>query len=245
MSTIVLVSGAGLGGWAWSRVTPLLRAAGHDPQPITLTGTGDRAHLNDPGIDLSVWVTDVVAHLESEELERVVLVGHSFCGAVISGVAQRAGERIARLVYLDAQVPLDGESAFAAMGPEQAGFLEQLVDAHDGWSVPWFTDAQLDHFYGDHGLTADDLRWMRRHVTAQPIATYREALTLHDTSLARTFVRCLRNPAPPAVAPDTPGWGSAELDAGHWPMITAARETADLLDAVTQKSRLAPPSNTA
>ena len=236
MSALVLVPGAGLGGWVWSRVTPLLRAAGHDPRPVTLTGTGDRAHLNHSGIDLGAWITDVVAHLGTEELDDVTLVGHSFCGSVISGVAERAPERLARLVYFDAQVPNDGESAFAAMGRQQAGFLEQLAQTHDGWSLPWFTDEQLDLFYGDHGLSASDLDWMRRHVTPQPLATYQEALTLHDPAVPRTFVRCTRTPSPPAIARDAPGWDWIELDAGHWPMVSAPRETAELLDGVVRRS---------
>lgn len=234
MTTIVLVPGAGLGAWAWSRVTPLLRAAGHDAHPITLTGTGDRAHLNHTSVDLSTWVTDVVAHLETEELDNVMLVGHSFCGTVISGVAQRATHHFARLVYLDAMVPHSSQSALDAMGSEQAGFLEQLVEAHDGWSLPWFSDEQLDQFYGDHGLTPSDLAWIRRHVTAQPIATYREALTLDDRSPPRSFIRCTRNPTPPPITADTAGWDVTELDAGHWPMITNPRDTADLLDAITR-----------
>jgi pimeloyl-ACP methyl ester carboxylesterase len=94
MSTIALVPGSGLGAWAWSRVAPQLRDAGHDVHPLTLTGTGDRAHLTHSNLDLSAWITDVVAHLDVEELQDVVLVGHSFCGAVISGVAQRVPERL-------------------------------------------------------------------------------------------------------------------------------------------------------
>jgi pimeloyl-ACP methyl ester carboxylesterase len=235
MSTIVLVPGGGLGGWAWSRVTPLLRDAGHDPHPITLTGTGDRAHLNRPGIDLSAWIADVIAHLDADELTDVILVGHSFAGTVISGVAARAPERLAHLVYLDALVPADDQSVFAAMGPEQAGFLEQLAAAHDGWSLPWFTDEQLDQFYGAHGLTSEDLAWMRRHLTAQPLATYREALHLSNHDVPRTYIACQRNSMPPAVDEDTPGWNQTTLDAGHWPLITAPSETAKLIDEIARK----------
>jgi pimeloyl-ACP methyl ester carboxylesterase len=240
MSTIVLVPGGGLGGWSWSRVTPLLCTAGHDPHPITLTGTGDRAHLNHPGIDLSAWVTDVVAHLETDELQDVVLVGHSFSGTVVSGVAERAPGLLARLVYLDALVPRANESVLAAIGSEQAGFLEALAEAHDGWSLPWFTDEQLDQFYGDHGLTAEDLSWIRRHVTAQPLATYREALPLTGVTVPRTFIRCTRGPMAPAVEPQADGWSWAELDAGHGPMITAPNATASLLDEIASDARGAP-----
>ncbi|MEA2304802.1 MAG: hypothetical protein QOH43_2082 [Solirubrobacteraceae bacterium] len=237
MATIVLVPGAGLGAWAWSRVTPALRAAGHDVHPITLTGTGDRAHLAHPGIDLTAWVTDVVAHLDTEELDEVVLVGHSFAGNVITGVAERAPGRLSRLVYLEASVLHDQRSVFDLMGPELTAFFEALVAAHDGWSLPWFTDAQLDEHWGEHALTAGDLRWMRRHVTATPIATHREALPVREAAAAalpRTYVRCTGTPGTPAVEPGTPGWAWAELDTGHWPMVTAPQETAALIDAIAR-----------
>lgn len=234
MSAIVLVPGGGLGGWAWSRVTPLLHAAGHDPHPITLTGTGDRAHLNHPDVDLSAWITDVIAHLDTDELTDVVLVGHSFSGTIISGVAARTPERLAHLVYLDAIVPTDNQSVFAAMGPEQALFLEQLAAAHDGWSLPWFTDEQLEQLYGDHGLTAEDLAWMRRHLTSQPLATYREALHLPDHGVKRSYISCQRSPTAPAISAHTRGWNSATLDTGHWPLITAPGDTARLIDQITR-----------
>jgi pimeloyl-ACP methyl ester carboxylesterase len=234
---LVLVAGAGLGGWAFARMTPALRAAGHDVHPVTLTGTGDRAHLNGPHLDLSAWVTDVVAHLETEELTDVVLVGHSFGGVVTTAVAERAAGRLARLVYLDAVVPADGDSAFSVGGAEFEQVITALVEAHDGWSLPWFTDEQLDTYYGDHALTAADLRWIRRHVTPQPVATLREAVVLREpaaAALPRTYVRCTGTPGPPMVAPGTPGWDDAELATGHWPMITAPEETAALLAAVAE-----------
>ena len=232
---LVLVPGAGLGGWAFARITPALRAAGHDVHPITLTGTGDRAHLNGPHLDVSAWATDVVAHLETEELADVVLVGHSFGGVVATAVAERAAGRLARLVYLEGVVPGDGDSAFSVGGAEFEQVITALVEAHDGWSLPWFTDEQLGTYYGDHALTAADLRWIRRHVTAQPLATMREAVAVGDpaaAALPRTYVRCAGTPGPPLVAPGTAGWDHAELATGHWPMITAPDATAALLAAV-------------
>lgn len=158
MATVIFVPGAGLGAWVWNRVLPALHAAGHDVHALTLSGAGGRAHLARPELDLTAWVTDVVAHLETEELRDVVLVGHSFCGTVITGVAERVPQRLARLVYLDALVLDDGRSAFDGMPPEFVALIEQLVREHDGWSLPWFTDDQLAQAFGDHGPSDHD-RW--------------------------------------------------------------------------------------
>jgi pimeloyl-ACP methyl ester carboxylesterase len=237
MSTIALVPGSGLGAWAWSRVAPTLRAGGHDVHPLTLTGTGDRAHLANPDLDLSSWITDVVAHFDVEELEDVVLVGHSFSGAVITGVAQRVPERLSRLVYLDAVVLNSGQSVFDQLGPELASVFEGIAAGNDGWSLPWPADEQLDQYYGNHGLSNDDLAWIRRHVTNHPIGTYREQLATGNqaaAALPRTYIRCTATPTPPPVEQGADGWDWAELDAGHWPMITKPSETAALLGSIAR-----------
>src|ERR671931_2929437 len=96
-STFVLVHGAWHGGWCWIKVSRLLTDAANIVYTPTLTGLGERAHLARPEIDLETHVQDVVAVLENEELRNVVLVGHSYGGMVISGVATRAKTRIARL----------------------------------------------------------------------------------------------------------------------------------------------------
>ncbi len=89
MATFVLVPGAWLGGWAWQRVTPLLRAAGHEVYPVTLTGLGERVHLGTSETNLETHIADVVNLIEFEDLRAVVLVGHSYAGCVITGVADR------------------------------------------------------------------------------------------------------------------------------------------------------------
>ena len=114
MATFVLVHGAWAGAWIWKKVIPLLRAAGHDVYATTATGLGDRVHLADPAIDLDTHVTDVVNLLEFEDLTDVTLVGWSYGGMIITGVAERVPERLAQLVYLDASVPADGENSYDA-----------------------------------------------------------------------------------------------------------------------------------
>src|SRR3712207_1095869 len=109
MATYVLVHGAWHGGWCWKRVMPLLRAAGHDVFAPTLTGLGERSHLAGPDVGLETHVQDVLGVLAYEDLEGVILVGHSLAGSVITPVAERAPGRVAQLVYLDAAVPSDGE----------------------------------------------------------------------------------------------------------------------------------------
>src|SRR5690242_21635647 len=99
MANFLLVHGGWIGAWSWRRVRPLLLAAGHQAFTPTLTGLGERAHLLSPDIGLTTHIQDVVAVIESEELQDVVLVGQSYAGMVITGVADRVAERLSQLVY--------------------------------------------------------------------------------------------------------------------------------------------------
>src|SRR5215469_7235356 len=101
-ATFVLVHGGSHGGWCWQRVAKRLRSAGHDVYTPTLTGLGERSHLLRPDIDLDLQIEDVVQVLKYEDLHDVILAGHSYGGMVITGVADRALDRIAWLVFLDA-----------------------------------------------------------------------------------------------------------------------------------------------
>jgi pimeloyl-ACP methyl ester carboxylesterase len=94
MATYVLVHGGGHGGWCYQRVTRMLRAAGHEVYAPTMTGLGERAHLLRQGIDLDLHIRDIVAVLAFEDLHDVILVGHSYGGMVITGVADRAADRV-------------------------------------------------------------------------------------------------------------------------------------------------------
>jgi pimeloyl-ACP methyl ester carboxylesterase len=109
--TVVIVHGAWGGGWDWRGVEQVLRQRGASVYRPTLTGLGERCHLASPDIDLTTHVTDIVNVIEWEELEDVILLGHSYGGMVITGVADRVPDRIRRLVYLDAFLPFDGECA--------------------------------------------------------------------------------------------------------------------------------------
>ena len=110
LPTIVIVHGAWGGGWAFREVEQLLRDDGRSVYRPTLTGQGERFHLATPDVNLETHITDIINVLEFEELDDVVLVGHSYGGMVVTGVADRVPDRIRHLVYLDAFVPFDGES---------------------------------------------------------------------------------------------------------------------------------------
>ena len=131
MATFVIVHGAWSGGHAWRWVRPLLRSAGHEVFTPALTGLGERSHLASAQVDLETHVRDVVGVLEYEDLGEVVLVGRSYGGMVISGVADRVPQRLAQLVYLDAEVPMDGQSELDVL-PRRSGLAMRKQPAPKG-----------------------------------------------------------------------------------------------------------------
>lgn len=137
-TTYVIVHGAWGGSWAFREVAALLTARGHAVYRPSLTGLGERVHLATPEVGLATHVNDVVNAILYEDFHDIVLVGHSYGGMVISGVADRVPDRIRRLVYLDAFVPEDGESVMT-MPAGQAGreaFLKPMMK--DGFLVPFW-----------------------------------------------------------------------------------------------------------
>ena len=162
-SVFVLVHPAWHGGWCWKKVTPLLRAGGHDVFTPVLTGLGERSHLAHPMIGLETHVQDVVNVLEYEDLSGVILVGHSNAGTVITGVADRVPERLAHLVYLNAFVPEDGQATIDLLPPNVRQVLEARVRAEGyGWLLPSLQPGPWDDFVHDVWRVTDeaDRRWM-------------------------------------------------------------------------------------
>ena len=130
--TIVIVHGAWGGAWAFKKVDAMLRQKGFDVYRPQLTGQGDRVHLSRADIGLTTHIDDVVNAILYEDLRDIILVGHSYGGMVITGVADRVPDRIKRLVYLDAMVPSDGDSASTLLG--RGDFIKQM--SKDGFMVP-------------------------------------------------------------------------------------------------------------
>ncbi|HEY3190963.1 MAG TPA: alpha/beta hydrolase family protein [Solirubrobacteraceae bacterium] len=237
MATFVLVHGAWHGGWCWRRVAAPLRAAGHEVHAPTLTGLGERAHLLGRHVDLATHVQDVAQLLFYEDLREVVLVGHSYGGMVIAGVAERAPERLAQLVYLDAFVPLDGRSMLDLFPARaRAETLERARVEGDGWRSPPRDEAEP---FGV--VDPADAAWVRSRLTAHPVATWTQPLRLSSRAAAglpRTFVECTATRwfgQYAARARSEPGWAYRELPTGHDAMITMPRELADLLRRIAEQ----------
>ena len=141
--TIVIVHGAWGGAWAFKRVEAMLREKGYNVYRPQLTGLGDRVHLARPDIGLSTHIEDVVNTILFEDLHDIILVGHSYGGMVITGVADRVPDRIKRLVYLDALLPNDGESVNSIFGARD--FIKQITKG-DYIVPPWVKpDQPLPH----------------------------------------------------------------------------------------------------
>jgi pimeloyl-ACP methyl ester carboxylesterase len=234
MATFVIVHGAFSGAHAWRWLRPLLREAGHDVFTPSLTGLGERAHLATPEIDLVTHVQDVAAVLHYEDLREVVLVGHSYGGMVITGVAARTADRIRQLVYLDAEVPLDGECEFDLMpSDERMAYEEAARSRGDGWRIP-------PPFSESFPPGTDPIVvWAVSRMVPQPITTFTQRLPTRapGTSPARSYVFCTEGkegqPTPPYVERIVadPAWRFVRLRANHVAHVTAPSElSAALID---------------
>jgi len=243
MAAYVLVGGGWLGGWCWQRVTPLLREEGHDAYPVTLTGLGERVHLASAQVDLQTHITDVVNVIEFEDLHDVVLLGHSYAGIVVTGVADRVPDRISKLVYLDTG-PLPGGTALIETFPTEARrhIERQVEELGDGWRFPMPPQEELATFGSLQGLDDAQLELLRSRAVDQPFGTFTQPLQLKNPArkaLAKVGIVCSfsleevqaiiasGNPVFREMA--SPNWRFIELPTGHYPMFSRADDLAAVL----------------
>jgi len=200
---------------------------------VTLTGVGERAHLISKAITLDTHIADVVGMIEAEELLDPILVGHSYGGVIITGVAARLSKRLQHLVYLDAMVLRPGESWSSLHSPEVQASRRLAIAAHGVLAPP-----DPEQF----GLAGADRAWVARRQTPQPGSVYDDALNFDSVrvqSIARTFVDCT-SPALPTVATSRqrvrtePGWNVIEIATGHDAMISAPERLSDILVDIAQ-----------
>ena len=214
MATFVLVHGTSAGGWIWKHIAQRLRKVGHDPYTLSLTGCGDRVHLATRDVGLDIHITDTANLIEYEDLTDVVLVGHSYGGMVISGVAERMPTRIGHLVYHDAIVPHSGESLIDHMTPDRRRDTEEQVrTAGAGWLIPL-------------SQGPNDLPSPRR--TRHPWKTWADPVQVGNPAaltIPRTYIRCTadKGPGMPFAGildvsyerAKAGGWRIRELDTVH------------------------------
>lgn len=224
--------GAWHGGWCWHRVADPLRAAGHRVFAPTLTGVGERRHLLSAQVDLETHIQDVIGVLEAEELEDVVLVGHSYAGLVISGVAARARARLRQLVYLDALLAEDGQSWADAFPPEVAEARRRGATVTNGVKTIPAPDPEIYGF-----ANPADTEWVRRRLTPHPYAPFEQKSRLGGplgSGLPRIYVDSTE-PAIAALATikdryrGKPEWPFVELKTGHDAMLSAPDELVGIL----------------
>ena len=233
MALFVIVHGAWSAAWAWKKMRPLMRAAGHEMVTPTHTGLGERWHLSSAAVTLDTHIADVCGVLEAEDLSDVTLVAHSYGGMVATGVADRARERISRLVYLDAFVPRDGRCLLDLQPPEQRERVARLVREQGGGYLVPPNPPPPD-------TSAADLAWMLPRRRPQPLATFTMPVRLArgESDLPRSYIYC-RKDGPGDVfrqfaarARSEPGWRCFELDASHNPHITMPEQLMAVLETI-------------
>ncbi|MEV4105108.1 alpha/beta fold hydrolase [Nonomuraea sp. NPDC049649] len=226
MANFVLVAGARLGGWAWDEVVPYLRAAGHGAHPLTLSGLADKQGVP---AGQQTHVQDIVDEVEGQDLRDVVLVGHSYSGIPVGQAAERIGDRLTHVVFVDSSVPADGE-AFVSAWPDGGAMVKAAIAENGGfWPL-----VPASHYDG-HGLTDEQIVRIMKDSTPHPGATLTEpaVLTRPLHSLPATYIQCMLAGAEldddVAELLTSKHWRLVQMSTGHWPMFSQPRELAQIL----------------
>jgi pimeloyl-ACP methyl ester carboxylesterase len=227
--TFVLVHGAWHGGWCWRRVSDLLEKKGHKAFTPTMTGLGERSHLLDPNVNLATHVTDIVNVIKWEGLKDIVLVGHSYGGLVISGVADQMPDSIGSIVFLDAFVPENGDSlATKASQPVRAA-IAALVEKGDTAMKP--LPAAVFR------VNEKDRAWVDGKCTPHPVATFTDKITvagMRDRIAKKAYIRAKGYPSVPFDGAQeklkaTAGWRVYEMPCGHDAMVDMPDRLTEIL----------------
>jgi pimeloyl-ACP methyl ester carboxylesterase len=237
MTTFVFVHGAWGGSWGWRDFAKLMRAAGHEVYTPSLTGQGERTHLGGPQVNLTTHILDVENTIRYEGLTDIALVGHSYGGMVVTGVADRMPDVIRQLIYIDAFLPQDGESCFdlgGAGGPERATIV-------DGWKV-------MPMAQRTGAPMTPEMEERRRRMSPQPIGTLEEkvhlSVPLEERAFSRTYIKASGDApgdasrtgafwAASARTKNDPRWRYFELPCGHGVHSELPNELKAILEEVT------------
>lgn len=221
--TIIFVHGAWGGAWDYQVMEKLLEDKGHKVYRPTLTGLGERSHLLNPSINLDTHIMDILNVIKYEDLDNFILVGHSYGGMVISGVADKVPEKIKHIVYMDAFLPLDGESAFSLFPKESQEFFMQLaIDKGNGHSLPpfwegWEKTKDVPHPFNTFLQPISLKNDLRKNIPATYVLTFDEAADSDSFS-------------PSAQRAKQYGWNYHKWITGHNTQRSMPKEYAELLD---------------
>jgi pimeloyl-ACP methyl ester carboxylesterase len=227
VAEFVLVPGAWLGAWAWDQVVPVLREASHGVHSLTLSGLAEKQGVP---AGQQTHVQDIVEEIESHNLRDVVLVGHSYSGIPVGQAAERIGDRLDHVIFVDSNVPIDGES-FASGWYEGAAALEASIEENGGFWMP------LDPTdYAGQGLTEEEIARIVKGSTPHPGATLTEPAVMERSigELPATYVKCLLDAPEPSdsvakLLATSERWQLVTMNTGHWPMFSQPRELAKIL----------------
>ena len=230
MATFVLVHGAWAGGLIWRPIARALRKANHEVYTPTLTGIGERRHLLNREINLNTHIQDVLGVIDYEDLSDIVLVGHSYGGMVVTGVADAVPEKVASLVYLDAFLPENGQSLFSMLPPDRP--QPASITGEDWLTAPLPAEA-----FGNPSQEVRD--FTVRKGMPQPTACFSQPVKLTggiERIRSRTYIYC-NDPEPTVFTPlyeklkNRPGWIVRTLRCTHFAQIDMAEELTALLKA--------------
>ncbi len=234
MATFVLVHGPSMGGWIFARVARLLRAEGHDVFAPTLTGCGERSHLARGEINFGTHVEDVLNVLRWEDLHDVVLCGHAYGGAVVTGVADHMPGRVRSLVYLDSFIPKDGDTLWQHVPEFARSMLLATTAGHGGLRI----DAVPGEFFN---LNAADHDMFSGRCVPMPLACFLDPVRLTgawQTVLGRHYLHATGWPTSPFLAvaetlKADPGWKVHSSPGGHIVMLDEPETVAKVLLSTT------------
>jgi pimeloyl-ACP methyl ester carboxylesterase len=234
--TFVLVHGAWHGGWCWKEVSQALQAKGATVYTPTLSGLGEHSNVLDTTINLDTHIQDIVNFITMQDLHDVILVGHSYAGAVIAGVADRIPHRLKKLIFLDAMLIENGKSALTSQPANLSDNVRAATASTHGLSVPVWSPEVF-------GVTDPaQVKWVRERLTPQPFRSFDQVLHLehvYGNHLPLTYIACTKpQMAQLKVFGDkakaSREWSYYELPTGHDAMITMPKELTALLYTISR-----------
>jgi|TARA_B100000902_G_scaffold126242_1_gene125796 pimeloyl-ACP methyl ester carboxylesterase len=227
----LLIHGAWHGGWVWNEISEILRYQRYSVSTPTLTGLGEKKHLLSSKITIETFIEDIVNHIVFENLNNIILVGHSFAGSVISGVADRLKDRIQKLIYFDAMILIDGQKPFD-ISPKET--VEQRIELAKKFGNNISIPAPSADAFGVFDIKKSLL--LEEKLTPHPLSAFQSKLILKNevgNGIPLSYIFCTK-PVYKSLESSREvvrkmKWPIFELNAGHDAMLTHPKETLNLL----------------